>query len=963
MSTYEAMTFTVYVDWDYSGSGTPDFTTAIDNISSYVKDITTNIGVQDPLEHMAYVGTCTLLLNNTSQRFSPFYANSPLYGKLKPGRPVRIDISDGVTTWVLFRGKTVSLSVQAGALGPREASLECQDALGHMQNEYINLQTLTNIRSDTLIRHVINAALKAAVATATVTLDAVPNANDTLVLGDGTSTYTAKWVAAPAAANDVDIGADIYECGDNLSQWINKGTGEGTAYYSSTLPRFVTSVATLGTANAASNYDSDVALEAAAMTGEVITTSTATTISPTIGDVAGTEYSSAETFLTTEAGKLSTIGLYIDSKVGSPSPLTIELRKTNATGALVYTSTWTPTITVAAWYYHTLAVPIYLEDATTYFVSFAAWSSPNNAYWLSKAANASVYADGDAYVSTDGGAYVLWDPVGEMDVKITTTAITEKDKLAQGFQVPIAQSISTLQLDLCKFGLPTGTDTLRVETDSGGDASGSLVSPDSTTTLAESSLTTTYGLTTFTFANAFGLAQDTQYHLVLSTSRAASATEFVLWAADASAPGYTGGSAKYWDGAAWQALNMDFIFSIGGAVLTLSATLRGTVGNAYTLASTGAWATLSGANFAGGTDLPSDLAPSLATGKDTFPYACDTWRDIDAMSALREIVESEHGSYFWISRSGTITFKNRLYWFEQANATIDYTMNGQFNEMVSADTADELYNRVEVTYTPAGVLATGVVAASKGNEIVPGMSGLTERWNLTQPLRDQAQSKVVKLPATDPTTGQAMGIYSIVTPLVATTDWECDDGAEVSYTGSALVKLCVAMVGNGVEVSITNSCTGPLRFTKLQVRGVGLTRYQSNLGLAEDATSQDAYGRKLLSLTLPIATTVTDWGQTLATWLLSRYKDPAYRLNSITFMNQNLLNSAHLMAIEIGDTLSITDSHTGLSAAKYMITGLAYSGLGPGRTGSITFYLHDLGSDTYAVWDTAKWDGTAKWSL
>ena len=124
-----------------------------------------------------------------------------------------------------------------------------------------------------------------------------------------------------------------------------------------------------------------------------------------------------------------------------------------------------------------------------------------------------------------------------------------------------AEDIETASLYLRKVGTPTGTLTLRIETDSAGEPSGVLAHASATTTLAESSLTTSFVDTLFTFPASFNLAIGT-YHLVLDTDRVASETDYVEWGADASSPSYAGGEMKSYDGALWNIETKDAVFAL-----------------------------------------------------------------------------------------------------------------------------------------------------------------------------------------------------------------------------------------------------------------------------------------------------------------------------------------------------------------------------------------------------------------
>ena len=138
---------------------------------------------------------------------------------------------------------------------------------------------------------------------------------------------------------------------------------------------------------------------------------------------------------------------------------------------------------------------------------------------------------------------------------------TAKTKLSQSFKVETPDDINKLALHLLKTGSPTGTATMRVETDSGGDASGTLAHANATATFAESGVSGTGADQIVTFATAWTPAANTTYHIVLSTSRSPDASNYISWGADGSAPGYANGEMKSYT-ASWAAETKDACFEV-----------------------------------------------------------------------------------------------------------------------------------------------------------------------------------------------------------------------------------------------------------------------------------------------------------------------------------------------------------------------------------------------------------------
>lgn len=134
-------------------------------------------------------------------------------------------------------------------------------------------------------------------------------------------------------------------------------------------------------------------------------------------------------------------------------------------------------------------------------------------------------------------------------------------KLDQSFQVTGNQLLTQVRLWLKKIGSPTGTLTLRVETDNAGEASGTLVHANATTTFSEAQLGTSYGWVDFDFTS-FTLTGATTYWLVLSTNRAASANDYIAWGADSTSPGYANGVMNVNSEGSWVFEGKDACFEV-----------------------------------------------------------------------------------------------------------------------------------------------------------------------------------------------------------------------------------------------------------------------------------------------------------------------------------------------------------------------------------------------------------------
>jgi hypothetical protein len=221
------ISWSVAVDWDGDGS----FTTAGDNITAYVMQAEVRIGIGSAMDATASVGTCTLIVKNADRRFSPLNTSGAYYGKLLPRKSVRVQATDGSTTWTVFRGYTQKIKPTSGQYLDRVCTIECVDVIAILQGHGLDMPLQIGVTGDFLIKTVVNFALGAPAATATITLGSNP-ANNNSVTINGTA-YTFKAVLS-GAADQVLIGAANTDTAQNLTDAINTAAGIGTTYGSGT---------------------------------------------------------------------------------------------------------------------------------------------------------------------------------------------------------------------------------------------------------------------------------------------------------------------------------------------------------------------------------------------------------------------------------------------------------------------------------------------------------------------------------------------------------------------------------------------------------------------------------------------------------------------------------------------------------------------------------------------------------
>jgi hypothetical protein len=244
------MTFTydVAIDWDYTGTGAPDFSTLGDDITAYVMRCTGNQGVNSETENVAKEGKCTITLRNTDRRFSPNHAGSPLFGKLVLGKPVRVRGIEGSTD-VTYFGFIKSIAPRAGGervgtggvLGEPICEIQCTDQIGRLMQSKFSTPVLVQRYAHELVQAVANRALNAPAATNELDFGANPSNNDTASVAQNINgelvniTYVFKTVLG-SDAYQVLIGATKEDTLEHLCNAVNGGPGAGTTYTNATRP-------------------------------------------------------------------------------------------------------------------------------------------------------------------------------------------------------------------------------------------------------------------------------------------------------------------------------------------------------------------------------------------------------------------------------------------------------------------------------------------------------------------------------------------------------------------------------------------------------------------------------------------------------------------------------------------------------------------------------------------------------
>ncbi|MDX2138017.1 MAG: hypothetical protein SF123_07970 [Chloroflexota bacterium] len=143
--------FNLSIDWDRNGN----FTDTNDDVTSRVMQVNWFLGMRKPYQEKADNSMLALVLRNDDRRFSPDNAASPLFGKLVPQRPVRIQSNDGTTTRTHWVGWIEAIKPAIGRFGERTVQILASGAAQFYGQTETKLPLQQGKRTDQIIAELV----------------------------------------------------------------------------------------------------------------------------------------------------------------------------------------------------------------------------------------------------------------------------------------------------------------------------------------------------------------------------------------------------------------------------------------------------------------------------------------------------------------------------------------------------------------------------------------------------------------------------------------------------------------------------------------------------------------------------------------------------------------------------------------------------------------------------------------
>jgi hypothetical protein len=148
--------YRLLVDWFGNG-----FDDVADNVTSRVLDQRSPLGIRygrDQARQLAPIspGELAFELDNRSRDYSPENTSSTLAGYVAAGRPVKLEVTVGTTTTVLYNGFLDDFDIKPG-INERSVPASCIDALGRLRGVTVTTSLYTAVRTGEAIGYLLDA--------------------------------------------------------------------------------------------------------------------------------------------------------------------------------------------------------------------------------------------------------------------------------------------------------------------------------------------------------------------------------------------------------------------------------------------------------------------------------------------------------------------------------------------------------------------------------------------------------------------------------------------------------------------------------------------------------------------------------------------------------------------------------------------------------------------------------------
>jgi hypothetical protein len=272
--------------------------------------------------------------------------------------------------------------------------------------------------------------------------------------------------------------------------------------------------------------------------------------------------------------------------------------------------------------------------------------------------------------------------------------------------------------------------------------------------------------------------------------------------------------------------------------------------------------------------------------------------------------------------------------------------SGEPFQMLIAQDASTVINKAVLTWHPRATLPSVVLGQVSSAVSIPplqtdGSAGETE----------------ITLTFRDPTTQEICGGENVITPLVATTDYlinDSSDGTGYNYTTNSHFSMEITSVdASQITITLSNTATGTLYATKLQVRGDAVVTYDSQTITYQDDTAIALDDESAWTKDLPFNDD-ENFVTALSQYLVNRYKTPFDTVEWVRVDWRATIGGVDVLSIEPLDVIAVSDVQTGITTAinhLVMHWNYQFTPQGADYLGSVTWGLERADDTAYGIYD------------
>lgn len=266
------------------------------------------------------------------------------------------------------------------------------------------------------------------------------------------------------------------------------------------------------------------------------------------------------------------------------------------------------------------------------------------------------------------------------------------------------------------------------------------------------------------------------------------------------------------------------------------------------------------------------ITTDLETGRVTFPYVGDNWREgINAYQALESLTVAERGRLFF-DKDGTLVFWNAHHLKRLETAARDM---GIWSDVDYAY-GERIINKVTVKAKPRTI-------SDSATDLL---------WQLQNTLTIKAgETKTIRAGYTLESSGTRVGGTGLVDPT----------GSNLSYTGS--LDFTYTYGADSAEIAIENTGGGQGQVEVMKLYGKAVISRDVEVTV-EDATSVALYGERFKAVNAPLLATENE-ARYLAQAILNRQKNAASEIRSVTLQNRNDDNLLRMLGWDVGALVNL----------------------------------------------------------